>query len=205
MTLHTRWVRHFPWESSLPGVYRTAVTASQNRRVRQKFFRPVVTADSARFFRVRSTRARIKRAAIYGRRLSIPARISLGTAVLTGFNHAPHSPGGVNEPRTRDIRYDDNTDISSRGESVGDISGRRNGACGRIRGRARCNKTRDIFSRRGYWNALRFAISAPVISREATIKTNGVRFCDRGKSSAARRSGGVYSARSVVALYGRDK
>lgn len=53
---------------------------------------------------------------------------------------------GVNA-RARDIRYDDNAALP-RDESARDISGRSNGVWENLG--ARCNKTRDIFSRRGY-------------------------------------------------------
>lgn len=103
--------------------------------------------------RGRSTRARIKRAAMYvGRRLSIAARVFPATAVLTGFNH--HSPTGQWTASARyQIRWQCRYFVARRKcprYFRADATAPR-----RIRGR---NKTRDIFSRRGYWNAFRFAI-----------------------------------------------
>ena len=71
------------------------IARSQNR-VRQNFFHRSCNGcrDSVRPFADGRHACELNQLLFFRRRVSILARISLGTAVLTGFNHVPHSSEG---------------------------------------------------------------------------------------------------------------
>lgn len=132
------------------GVYHARIARPQNR-VRQNFFHRSYNGcrDSVRPF-ADGRHARELNGLLFFRATSVDTRAYIpGNGCPNRFQPRSTFVGRVNALRERGIRYDDNADILSRGESARDISGQKQP--GRIRvAHARRNKTHDIFSRRRY-------------------------------------------------------